>query len=124
MAPTGGPPLKRFSLPRIPLEQFLAYVHASGGFLHWKSQSLHVFSTHELHRLGLPVHAMPGRGLPECSKPGVLPGHSLSSAACMDMVAIGVKRLVFIDKSFSRKHRIKNLLYPIMYLLKQASNQY
>ena len=29
---TGGPPLTRFSLPRIPLQQFLAYVRASGGF--------------------------------------------------------------------------------------------
>ena len=29
--PTGGPPLTRFSLPRIPLSRFLAYVHASRG---------------------------------------------------------------------------------------------
>ena len=29
---TEGPPLTRFSLPRIPLPQFLAYVRASGGF--------------------------------------------------------------------------------------------
>ena len=28
---TGGPPLTRFSLLRIPLPQFLAYVRASGG---------------------------------------------------------------------------------------------
>ena len=28
---TGGPPLMRFSLPRIPLPWFLAYVRASGG---------------------------------------------------------------------------------------------
>ena len=29
---TGGPPFMRFSLPWIPLPQFLAYVRASGGF--------------------------------------------------------------------------------------------
>ena len=44
-------------------------------------------STHEMHGLGLPGRDMPG----------VLTGHSLSSAACMDMVAIGLKRLIFID---------------------------
>ena len=31
---TGGPPLTQFSLLRIPLPWFLAYVRASGGFLH------------------------------------------------------------------------------------------
>ena len=29
---TGGPPLTRFSLPRIPLPRFLAHVHVNGGF--------------------------------------------------------------------------------------------
>ena len=29
---TGDPPFMRFSLPRIPLQQFLAYVRASGDF--------------------------------------------------------------------------------------------
>ena len=30
---SGGPPLTQFLLPQFPLLQFLAYVHASGGFL-------------------------------------------------------------------------------------------
>ena len=32
---TGGPPLTWFSLPRIPLRRFLAYVCTSGGFFHY-----------------------------------------------------------------------------------------